>query len=81
MTDGVSEKGKPYSSEFLSVSFCYYLKLIIFMCRINTRIDDRPVFRWCGVILDLYDTSVSSGSFLFVYISKESYLCVEQMPG
>ena len=58
MTDGVSEKGKPYPSEFSSVSFCYYLKLIIFMCRINARIDDRPAFRWCGVILDLYELRV-----------------------
>ena len=30
ITDGVSEKDKPYPSEFSSVSFCYYLKLIIF---------------------------------------------------
>ena len=58
MTDGVSEKGKPYPSEFSSISFRYYLKLIIFMCRINARIDDRPAFRWCGVILDFYELRV-----------------------
>ena len=60
MTDGVSEKGKPYPSEFLSVSFCYYLKLIIFMCRINAWIDNRPAFCWCGVILDLYELRVDN---------------------
>ena len=76
-------KDKRYLCEFLFVSFHIYLKNIIFMCRNTAQVDDSLAFDGCCVILWFYGLrGVGKDKqylceFVFVSISKTSYLYVE----
>ena len=79
-------KDKWYLREFLFVSFRIYLKNIVFMCRNTAQVDDSLAFDGCCVILRFYGLrGVGKDKwylceFVFVSISKTSYLCVETRP-
>ena len=79
-------KNKRYLCEFLFVSFCIYLKNIVFMCRNTAQVNDSLAFDRCCVILRFYGLrGVGKNKrylceFVFVSISKTSYLCVETRP-
>ena len=50
---GLMER-KPYLVEFLFVSFHFYLKKIVNVCRRCPQVNDNPAFRGCGTTSRFY---------------------------
>ena len=51
---GPDEKDISYLSKHWSISFCLYLKEIVFRCGTNDWVDNRLVFDGCGTMLRFY---------------------------
>ena len=52
--EGVDENGKPYLSKSSSISLCFYLKIIVFICRRNAWMDNSLAFDIYGMFLSFY---------------------------